>query len=188
MTLFVRRRRSQVKFIGKKILFYLVYKINLFIFTADKVIDYFFLYVVYFINHFTKEGIMKPINYLPLVLIVSLLWGWSLNAKAEKNLTVLVTNIPSQTGNILITVGQGQFYDMAEVKDAQVEIVLKDIPNGEYQLSAFHDANANWQLDMEEGLPLEYCVTRKITVSDETRYIKVALVNVKEEVLKKREK
>lgn len=77
---------------------------------------------------------------------------------------------------------------MVEVKDAQVEIVLKDIPNGEYQLSAFHDANANWQLDMEEGLPLEYCVTRKITVSDETRYIKVALVNVKEEVLKKREK
>lgn len=73
-----------MKFIGKKILFYLVYKINLFTFAADKVIDYFFLYVVYFVNHFTKEGIMKPINYLPLVLIVSLLWGWSLNAKAEK--------------------------------------------------------------------------------------------------------
>ena len=187
MTLFVRRRRNQVKFIVKKILFYLVYKINLFTFAEDKVIDYFF-YVVYFVNHFTKEGIMKPINYLPLVLIVSLLWGWSLNAKAEKNLTVLVTNIPSQTGNILTTVGQGQFYDMAEVKDAQVEIVLKDIPNGEYELSAFHDANANWQLDMEEGLPLEYCVTRKITVNDETRYIKVTLFNVKEEVLKKREK
>ena len=100
-----------MKFIVKKILFYLVYKINLFTFAEDKVIDYFF-YVVYFINHFTKEGIMKPINYLPLVLIVSLLWGWSLNAKAEKNLTVLVTNIPSQTGNILTTVGQGQFYDI----------------------------------------------------------------------------
>ena len=177
-----------MKFIGKKILFYLVYKINLFIFTADKVIDYFFSLCSLFYKPFYKGGGMKPINYLPLVLIVSLLWGWSLNAKAEKNLTVLVTNIPSQIGNILITVGQGQFYDMAEVKDAQVEIVLKDIPNGEYQLSAFHDANANWQLDMEEGLPLEYCVTRKITVNDETRYIKVALVNVKEEVLKKREK
>lgn len=34
MTLFVRRRRSQVKFIGKKILLYLVYKINLFIFAV----------------------------------------------------------------------------------------------------------------------------------------------------------
>ena len=42
MTLFVRRRRNQVKFIVKKILFYLVYKINLFTFSEDKVIDYFF--------------------------------------------------------------------------------------------------------------------------------------------------
>lgn len=100
----------------------------------------------------------------------------------------MVTNIPSQSGNVLLTVGGGQFYGMAEVKDAQVEIVLKDIPNGEYELSAFHDANANWQLDMEEGLPLEYCVTAKITVDDDSRNIKVALVNVKDEVLKKREK
>lgn len=56
MTLFVRRRRSQVKFIGKKILFYLVYKINLFIFTTDKVIDYFFSLCSLFYKPFYKGG------------------------------------------------------------------------------------------------------------------------------------
>lgn len=55
MTLFVRRRRNQVKFIGKKILFYLVYKINLFTFAEDKVIDYFFLCSLFY-KPFYKGG------------------------------------------------------------------------------------------------------------------------------------
>lgn len=71
-------------FLRKIIVYYLVYKINLFIFVANKVIDYFFLYVVYFINHFTKEGVMRSISYLPLALIVSFLWGCPLDANAEK--------------------------------------------------------------------------------------------------------
>lgn len=73
---------------------------------------------------------------------------------------VKIKGIRSETGNILImalTDKESQpIYSSAKAKRGQVTITLKGLTDEKYMLSAFHDENSNWELDMDEQKrPLE---------------------------------
>ena len=73
---------------------------------------------------------------------------------------VKIKGIRSETGNILImalTDKESQpIYGSAKAKRGQVTITLKGLTDEKYMLSAFHDENSNWELDMDEQKrPLE---------------------------------
>lgn len=73
---------------------------------------------------------------------------------------VKIKGIRSETGNILImalTDKESQpIYGSAKAKRGQVMITLKGLTDEKYMLSAFHDENSNWELDMDEQKrPLE---------------------------------
>ena len=127
---------------------------------------------------------MKRIECLLLISAVSFFCCSALTAQTRKNVTVKVTNIPSQTGQVLVTTDYGKYYGMAEAAGSETEVTLENIPNGEDTLCVYHDANGNWQLDKNNGIPTEYCATQHIEVTDSTRNISVALVNVKDRVHK----
>ena len=67
---------------------------------------------------------------------------------------VKIKGIRSETGNILImalTDKESQpIYGSAKAKRGQVTITLKGLTDEKYMLSAFHDENSNWELDMDE--------------------------------------
>lgn len=127
---------------------------------------------------------MKRIECLWIVSAVSFLCSHALMAQTEKDITVNVTNIPAKIGKVLVATEEGKYYGMAEVTGSQTEVKLKNLPNGKYKLYVFHDANSNWELDKEGNVPAEYCATQNIDVTDSTRNLSVALVNIRERTKK----
>lgn len=125
---------------------------------------------------------MKRIECLLTSFAVLILCGSTLRAQPKREIILQVTDIPSQTGRILATVGHGEYYGWADAADFPVEIKLENVSNGTYEIYVFHDANGNWELDKENGVPTERCATRKIEVTDSVRTFSVALVDIKDRI------
>lgn len=80
----------------------------------------------------------------------------ALNLSAQKTLTVIITNIESNDGNIMIAVLNDaekgfmteDFYTYRIVKAQKGSVTVKfDLPVGTYGVSVFHDENNNKELD-----------------------------------------
>lgn len=78
------------------------------------------------------------------------------------NLTVKVTGIKGDTGYIMIGVGdvsnmENMLGNMVSVTGDSIAMGgVANIPTGKYPVYVFHDANANYQVDMTEmGIPKE---------------------------------
>ncbi|WP_018463066.1 DUF2141 domain-containing protein [Segatella paludivivens] len=87
------------------------------------------------------------------------------------NLTISIKGIRSSKGKILIMikpVGKDATYqNMKEITNDSCNFVFKDIEDGTYKLSAFHDENGNYNIDKDEkGIPTEGFVLKTITVSN----------------------
>lgn len=94
-------------------------------------------------------------------IIIGMLLCLAFGLKGQTHdIEVQIKGIRSETGNILIMAQTGKgsqpIYGSAKAQRGQVSITLKGFTEEKYQLSAFHDENCNWQLDMDEQKrPLE---------------------------------
>jgi len=97
-------------------------------------------------------------------LILSMLATSTIYAWAQVNLTVVVTNIKSSDGDILVTLFDSQetFLEKAykslesEAQTGQMKFVFNDVPPGRYTISVVQDKNANGKLDKNMiGIPTE---------------------------------
>lgn len=107
----------------------------------------------------------------------------SLSAMAQNDLTIKVTNIPSAQGKVMIATDKGQ-YNMVDAKGPDAVLELKGVPEGKCKLYVYHDENGNYQLDMENGIPSEYCATVDLDVIADTKTVDVKLVDVRETMKK----
>ncbi|BCS84859.1 hypothetical protein prwr041_07520 [Prevotella herbatica] len=87
------------------------------------------------------------------------------------DLTISINGIRNNKGKVLImikSVGKdATFQKMKEITNDSCNFVFKDIENGTYKLSAFHDENGNYTIDKDEkGIPTEGFVLKTITVSN----------------------
>ena len=48
-------------------------------------------------------------------------------------------------------------YNMVDAAVSDVVLELKDVPAGKCKIHVYHDENGNYQLDREDGVPMEYC-------------------------------
>lgn len=112
-------------------------------------------------------------------------WGLSavlcmctLAAAAQSDLTVTVTNIPSAKGKVMVATDKGQ-YNMVDAQGADAVLELKGVPAGKCKLYVYHDENGNYQLDMENEVPAEYCAIVDLEVKADTKSVNVKLVDVR---------
>ncbi len=100
---------------------------------------------------------MKLFSFLLLVPLCTM---------AQFDLTVTITNVTSNEGNISVAVYDkaGSFLKFDKVFKAEsapsqkgsTEVVIKDLPKGIYAVAVFHDENGNDELDTNMlGIPKE---------------------------------
>lgn len=101
---------------------------------------------------------MDPIRSTFLALALSATAG----AASSADLKVRVEDASSTQGAIMIAVYDAQGFLKRPVKVASalaanpVEVTIKDLPEGEYGIALFHDANGNTRLDRNAmGIPSE---------------------------------
>ncbi len=106
-------------------------------------------------------------KYLITLLIASFgILNISEPVKDEFTLTVTVEGVQNKGGTILVGLfdDSGEFPDGEMIDGAEyelrsggsVEIVIENIPAGDYAVSVLHDANDNGDIDMnDQGMPLE---------------------------------
>lgn len=123
---------------------------------------------------------MKKKNYLAILSLAALLFSSNVLAQTVRSTIINISNIPTNTGKVLISSENRLFYNMVDATGSEVSIELKNLPNGKYKLNVFHDANNNWRLDMANNAPLEYCASVEVAVTDTTTQIPIRLVNVQE--------
>ncbi|WP_299061833.1 DUF2141 domain-containing protein [uncultured Polaribacter sp.] len=103
-----------------------------------------------------------------IILIIAIIFTgiFFANAQEQDNftLTVKITNLNSNKGQILIALYKGDHNflkkrfigGMSKIKDNKVTYTFKNIPKGEYAVSFFHDKNNNGKLDTNFlGIPKE---------------------------------
>ncbi len=124
---------------------------------------------------------MKTIGYKCIaVLLFSMC---ALVATAQSNLTVKVTNVRSAKGKVMIATDKGQ-YAMVDAKGTDAVLELKEVPEGKCKLYVYHDANGNYQLDREDGVPIEFCAMVDLDVTADMKTLDVKLVDVRKEMKK----
>jgi len=101
---------------------------------------------------------MRQLWVLPLFLVTQL--------RAQHEIAVEVFNVASSEGKISVALynKEDSFLKFEEVyasasskaKTGQTQVVLKNIPNGNYAIALFHDRNGNNKLDTNwMGIPKE---------------------------------
>lgn len=118
-----------------------------------------------------KTVVIKSIMLLVLGLFAS-------SAPAQSDLTVKVKNISSAKGKVMIAADKGQ-YAMVEATGDTATLVLRALPEGKCKLYVFHDENGNYQLDREDGLPVERCDMVDLEMTADVKTISVELKDVK---------
>lgn len=122
---------------------------------------------------------MKTIGYK---CIAALLFSMcALVATAQSNLTVKVTNVRSAKGKVIIATDKGQ-YAMVDAKGTDAVLELKEVPEGKCKLYVYHDENGNYQLDREDGVPIELCAMVDLDVTADMKTLDVKLVDVRKEM------
>lgn len=102
----------------------------------------------------------------------------ALVAVAQSDLTVTVANISSAKGKVMVATDKGQ-YNMVDAQGVDAVLELKGVPVGKCKLYVYHDENGNYQLDRENGVPVEYCAIVDLEVKADTKTVEVKLVDVR---------
>lgn len=123
-----------------------------------------------------------PTTISAILLAFAILNANHLSAQGNKPVTITISNIPSNQGKVMLTTANGKYYAMTDATAPTVSIQLDNIPDGEYTIYVFHDANGNYILDKEDDIPTEYCATWPIEVSKRNRSFSIELMNVMEKV------
>lgn len=118
-----------------------------------------------------KTVVIKSIMLLVLGLFAS-------SASAQSDLTIKVKNISSAKGKVMIAADKGQ-YAMVEATGDTATLVLRALPEGKCKLYVFHDENGNYQLDREDGVPVERCDMVDLEMTADAKTISVELKDVK---------
>lgn len=111
------------------------------------------------------------------ILVVLLLGSDNLFART---IIVKIGNIHSDKGNILVMAQAGKdippIYGKAEAQNGEVTIKLENVDWEEFALSAFHDENGNFQMDMtEDKRPAEGYAMKNFTPQQEEETVKLKL-------------
>lgn len=105
---------------------------------------------------------MKNLQKTLTVLI--LVFGSSAFAQDTAKLNVTITNIESSEGSVVVSLFNsketflGKHYrrQIVAAKSGSLSFEFKDLPHGDYTISAYQDKNKNGELDKNFiGLPLE---------------------------------
>lgn len=78
----------------------------------------------------------------------------------------------------MVATDKGQ-YNMVDAQGADAVLELKGVPAGKCKLYVYHDENGNYQLDMENEVPAEYCAIVDLEVKADTKSVNVKLVDVR---------
>ena len=87
----------------------------------------------------------------------------ALNLASAADLTVLISDIKAAQGNVMVAVYTADGFLKKPVKGSGAAadtagntIVFKDLPEGDYALAVYHDANGNGKMDSNMmGIPTE---------------------------------
>jgi uncharacterized protein (DUF2141 family) len=101
-----------------------------------------------------------------LLVIAIFIFSGLFCSSAQENHTITINfeGMKSNKGNLFVAIYntknsflKKQFKgDITKIADKKATIILKDIPTGEYAVSAFHDANDNKKMDTNFfGIPKE---------------------------------
>ena len=117
-----------------------------------------------------------------LAMIATCFSATVMATQTNESIQIKVTNIPSETGKILLLTDKGQ-YGMTDAKEKESIIEMKKLPAGKYKLNVIHDTNNNWTLDMDENnVPIESCASVEVEITEETYEIVVELQNIQKRV------
>ena len=117
-----------------------------------------------------------------LAMIATCFSATVMATQTNESIQIKVTNIPSETGKILLLTDKGQ-YGMTDAKEKEAIIEMKKLPEGKYKLNVIHDTNNNWTLDMDENnVPIESCASVEVEITEETYEIVVELQNIQKRV------
>lgn len=127
---------------------------------------------------------MKRTNKLRLVSIVITML-FSVTTMAQNTVKIIVENVPSSQGSILVTTSNSH-YAMTKAVKGTTEVELKDVPSGECMLYVMHDSNDDKSPNDMNGLPTEYVCMQKIDVKNDNQTITAKLQNIPEMVANKK--
>lgn len=88
-------------------------------------------------------------------IVASLAIMFSVTITAQKTVKVIVENVPSDSGKVLVATQSGQ-YAMVQAVAGECVVELKNVPEGKISFYVLHDSNDNKSPDMVDGLPTEY--------------------------------
>ncbi len=100
------------------------------------------------------------------LLVTLLISNFIINAQEPNGVTITVTvpNITSSDGEVLFGLYDENTFmkaapiqgEKSEIIDGVAKIVFKNVPEGVFAISCFHDKNGNNRMDFEEnGMPKE---------------------------------
>lgn len=101
------------------------------------------------------------------IFLITCATGYS----TAQNVKVTITGIRSNAGKVLMMMQSSQtekpFQDMKKPTVDSCSFIFKNVNDGTYKISAFHDENGNYQIDKDEkGIPTEGFVLKTITVKN----------------------
>ncbi len=89
-------------------------------------------------------------------MVLSMAGGSALFAQTAKEVIFRIKDIPANQGKILLTTEPSQYCSAVDATSSAVELKIEDMPNGEYTVYVFHDANSNQVLDKDANqIPLQ---------------------------------
>ena len=103
---------------------------------------------------------------LIIILCLLLLVGISLNAQTSKTneISVVISNLKNNNGKVYVALydtassflGEGIKGDICKIENNSCTVIFKDVQNGTYAVSMFHDENNNNKMDTNfMGIPKE---------------------------------
>jgi uncharacterized protein (DUF2141 family) len=105
---------------------------------------------------------MKKLNIL--ITLLCLGFAGIATAQSTANLTVTITNIKSTEGRIVVSIfnsketflGKHYMQQISAAETGSMEFEFKELPQGSYTISTYHDKNKNGELDKNFiGIPSE---------------------------------
>ena len=116
-------------------------------------------------------------------MVLSMAGGYALFAQTVKEVTFRITDIPAHQGKILLITESGRYCSAVDATSSAVELKIENMPNGEYTVYVYHDANSNLVLDKDANqIPVERCAIRKIWVTDQERMFQIILKDIQKQV------
>jgi uncharacterized protein (DUF2141 family) len=114
---------------------------------------------------------VKRITIIGAVIAVQVLVGSRARAQEQDSIRFVVTGLESEEGHVLCALFDSERTWLTEerlqvsrssIRDGRAVCVFEEIPPGDYAISAFHDADDDYELDRGAfGIPVErYCASR----------------------------